>query len=154
MGVHEDILNAPPSADLAPGQTDENQMGVTYDMVEWVWFYIYVLTDEQRCSFEKYVMEKDQTGEAWNQFQNEKKLIDEIHNKGKHKATKDEVLLGKPKEPSLDDESEIELIAASKEIEDFAQKFPKLSKNLISYQEKVDRRTSQIAQYAPLFNRM
>lgn len=34
LGVHEDILNKAPSAGLWEGQTDENEMGTTYDMID------------------------------------------------------------------------------------------------------------------------
>lgn len=34
LGVHEDIINKPPSAGLWEGQTDENEMGTTYDMID------------------------------------------------------------------------------------------------------------------------
>ncbi|GAA0710726.1 NAD(+) synthase [Paraclostridium ghonii] len=34
LGVHEDIINKSPSAGLWEGQTDENEMGTTYDMID------------------------------------------------------------------------------------------------------------------------
>lgn len=34
LGVHEDVINKAPSADLWEGQTDENEMGTTYDMID------------------------------------------------------------------------------------------------------------------------
>ncbi|CEP45347.1 NAD(+) synthase [Paraclostridium sordellii] len=34
LGVHEDIINKAPSAGLWEGQTDENEMGTTYDMID------------------------------------------------------------------------------------------------------------------------
>jgi NAD+ synthase (glutamine-hydrolysing) len=34
LGVPDSIVVAPPSADLWPGQTDENEMGFSYDFVE------------------------------------------------------------------------------------------------------------------------
>ena len=34
LGVHEDIINKAPSAGLWEGQTDENEMGTTYNMID------------------------------------------------------------------------------------------------------------------------
>lgn len=34
LGVHEDIINKAPSAGLWEGQTDENEMGTTYEMID------------------------------------------------------------------------------------------------------------------------
>ncbi|AUN15556.1 NAD(+) synthase [Paraclostridium sordellii] len=34
LGVHKDIINKAPSAGLWEGQTDENEMGTTYDMID------------------------------------------------------------------------------------------------------------------------
>lgn len=34
LGVHENIINKAPSAGLWEGQTDENEMGTTYDMID------------------------------------------------------------------------------------------------------------------------
>ena len=34
LGVHADIINKAPSAGLWEGQTDENEMGTTYDMID------------------------------------------------------------------------------------------------------------------------
>lgn len=34
LGVHEDVINKAPSAGLWEGQTDENEMGTTYDMID------------------------------------------------------------------------------------------------------------------------
>ena len=34
LGVHDDIINKAPSAGLWEGQTDENEMGTTYDMID------------------------------------------------------------------------------------------------------------------------
>ena len=33
-GVHEDVINKAPSAGLWEGQTDENEMGTTYNMID------------------------------------------------------------------------------------------------------------------------
>lgn len=34
LGVHDDVINKAPSAGLWEGQTDENEMGTTYDMID------------------------------------------------------------------------------------------------------------------------
>ncbi|SHK37481.1 NAD(+) synthase [Tepidibacter formicigenes] len=34
LGVPDDVINRPPSAGLWEGQTDENEMGTTYDMID------------------------------------------------------------------------------------------------------------------------
>lgn len=34
LGIHEDIINKAPSAGLWEGQTDENEMGTTYEMID------------------------------------------------------------------------------------------------------------------------
>ena len=34
LGIHEDVINKAPSAGLWEGQTDENEMGTTYDMID------------------------------------------------------------------------------------------------------------------------
>ena len=34
LGVHEDVINRAPSAGLWEGQTDENEMGTTYNMID------------------------------------------------------------------------------------------------------------------------
>ncbi len=44
MGVPDSILNKPPSADLWEGQTDEGELGFTYDDVDQV---LYLLVDER-----------------------------------------------------------------------------------------------------------
>lgn len=44
MGVPDSILDKAPSADLWPGQTDENEMGLTYDRVDQL---LYLLVDQR-----------------------------------------------------------------------------------------------------------
>jgi NAD+ synthase (glutamine-hydrolysing) len=81
LGIPESILIAPPSADLAPGQTDETEIGATYDMVELVYNYMMKFTPEEQYNFISSL-----GPEALEQFTLEKKLIDAIHNRGVHKA--------------------------------------------------------------------
>ncbi len=40
LGVPEQIVSKPPSADLWPGQTDETELGVTYEKVDELLFYM------------------------------------------------------------------------------------------------------------------
>jgi NAD+ synthase len=40
LGVPEQIVNKPPSADLWPGQTDESELGITYNDVDELLFYM------------------------------------------------------------------------------------------------------------------
>ena len=51
VGVPAPILDKPPSADLWPGQTDEGEMGLTYERVDQL---LYLLVD-QRCRLEECV---------------------------------------------------------------------------------------------------
>ncbi len=44
LGVPETVINKPPSADLWTGQTDEGELGFTYDHVDQV---LYLLVDER-----------------------------------------------------------------------------------------------------------
>ncbi len=81
LGVPESILIAPPSADLAPGQTDETEIGATYDMVELVYNFVEKFSEEERNSFIERL-----GNEAREQFYREKELIDTIHKRGAHKA--------------------------------------------------------------------
>ena len=51
LGVPESILNSPPSADLWEGQTDENELGVTYDFVELYTGWYLPLPDAKKKEF-------------------------------------------------------------------------------------------------------
>ncbi len=95
------ILTAPPSADLAPGQTDENEIGSTYDMIELIYNYIELWTEEQRKAFLERIKEDP---EALEQFFEEKKLIEAIHNRGLHKADINPKNMGKYEFPSNEDD--------------------------------------------------
>ena len=62
MGVPEEILTRPPSADLWPGQTDENELGFTYDEADQL---LYLLVDKRyrveeavTAGFDRGVVEK------------------------------------------------------------------------------------------------
>src|ERR687895_584021 len=51
LGVPEEILSKPPTADLWPGQTDEGELGATYDSLDRA---LYALVD-RRWSMDRYV---------------------------------------------------------------------------------------------------
>ncbi len=81
LGVPQSVLDAPPSADLAPGQTDETEIGVTYDSVELIYNFIMKFTPEEKKEFI--------TGlcpQALEQFVREKEIVQGIHERGLHKA--------------------------------------------------------------------
>jgi NAD+ synthase (glutamine-hydrolysing) len=81
LGVPESILIAPPSADLAPGQTDETEIGATYDMVELVYTFVTYYDDSRKESFLSALC-----AEARSQFDREFEEIQRIHKRGQHKA--------------------------------------------------------------------
>lgn len=80
LNVPESVLVAPPSADLAPGQTDEEEIGATYDAVEYVTSYLSL------SPIERIHETADLCEEAASQFYYELDLIESIHRKGLHKA--------------------------------------------------------------------
>lgn len=81
LGVPQSILDAPPSADLAPDQTDEAEIGATYDMIELITGWWNHTSEEDRR------MWREQLGEdAKAQFDTEFELIESIHKRGSHKA--------------------------------------------------------------------
>mmetsp|Transcript_8841 Transcript_8841/g.15050 ORF Transcript_8841/g.15050 Transcript_8841/m.15050 type:complete len:320 (+) Transcript_8841:143-1102(+) len=81
LGVPESILIAPPSADLAPGQTDEAEIGATYDMVELVYMYVFNFDETRKREFLAGL-----SPEAKSQFDREYATIQRIHQRGQHKA--------------------------------------------------------------------
>jgi NAD+ synthase (glutamine-hydrolysing) len=81
LGVPESILVAPPSADLAPGQTDVSEIGATYDMVELVYIFVFHFTEERKAAFLSSL-----GPEARLQFDQEFASIQRIHERGHHKA--------------------------------------------------------------------
>ena len=91
LGVPQSILQAPPSADLAPGQTDESEIGATYDMVELVYIYLFNYTEDQRTQFLNRL-----SSDAKIQFEKEFENIQLIHEKGRHKADLNPKNMGSP----------------------------------------------------------
>jgi len=81
LGVPEEILRAPPSADLWNDQTDENELGFTYDFVE-------LLTEFLRFSEEEkteFVKSFSSNIEVLNQWERLKKKAETIHRRNSHK---------------------------------------------------------------------
>lgn len=81
LGVPESILNAPPSADLYSDQTDEGEIGVSYDMVELVYNWLMVFTKKEQEQFKSRISE-----DAWKLFISYMDIVESIHEKGLHKA--------------------------------------------------------------------
>jgi len=80
LGVPESILNAAPSADLWDGQTDEDEMGFTYDFIE---FYTgYFLTLDQDAQY-KFLNNLSNTSRA--EFLNFEEKCTKIHRRNAHK---------------------------------------------------------------------
>ncbi|TNJ29455.1 NH3-dependent NAD synthetase [Giardia muris] len=78
LGIPDSILNAPPSADLWEGQTDEGEIGVSYDFVE-----LYVCAkDDQELKDSIAGCSRD----ARDQFERVGTLLERIHTRNKHKA--------------------------------------------------------------------
>lgn len=84
LDVPKSILNAPPSADLFPGQTDEGELGVSYDMVRLVYYSL----NDNNDSWINNLSE-----EAIRQFIAEKRKIEQVHERGLHKKDLNPVLL-------------------------------------------------------------
>lgn len=80
LGVPQSIIDAPPSADLAPDQTDEAEIGATYDMIELITGWWNNISEEERCSWRDGL-----SAEARIQFDTEFDLIESIHRRGSHK---------------------------------------------------------------------
>jgi len=80
LGVPESILNAAPSADLWDGQTDEDEMGFTYDFIE---FYTgYFLPLDQK---EKYEFLNNLSDISRSEFLNFEEKCTKIHKRNAHK---------------------------------------------------------------------
>jgi NAD+ synthase (glutamine-hydrolysing) len=80
LGVPRSILVAAPTADLSPGQTDEEEIGATYDAVELITNYL-DMDPQDRINLTTGLSE-----EAYMQFHAEFVIIEGIHRKGQHKA--------------------------------------------------------------------
>lgn len=78
LEVPDEILEAPPSADLYDGQTDEGELGFSYDFVE-----LYTELIMHPDIAEKGI--KNLSEEAYKEFIETEKLVRRVHNANKHK---------------------------------------------------------------------
>ncbi|KAL0237843.1 hypothetical protein GEMRC1_012317 [Eukaryota sp. GEM-RC1] len=74
------VLDAPPSADLWEGQTDEGEMGFSYDFVELLTEWMKLEENEQDIFFD------DVSEEAMEQFETLKAKAELIHKRNAHKV--------------------------------------------------------------------
>lgn len=80
LKVPESILTAAPSADLWDGQTDEEEMGFSYDFVEFYTGYFLKLGTDQQLNIIRSLSQ-----ESRNEFLQYEKLCTDIHNRNAHK---------------------------------------------------------------------
>ncbi|KAM7457273.1 hypothetical protein BLSTO_01972 [Blastocystis sp. subtype 1] len=80
LGVPESILRSPPSADLWEGQTDENELGVTYDFVELYTGWFLPLQDSEKKAFVEGMDEE--TKKEWEHFS---QICETVHRRNAHK---------------------------------------------------------------------
>jgi len=81
LGVPASIIEAAPSADLWPGQTDENEIGAGYDFVE---LYTSLRGDPERK--ERVFSAAGLTEDERAQYQRVGELLEGIHRRNSHKA--------------------------------------------------------------------
>jgi len=79
LKVPDSVLHAPPSADLWEGQTDEDEMGVSYDFVELYTEWLQLPANEQKSIVDALSPE---SLAYWNE---KSEKIDTIHRRNKHK---------------------------------------------------------------------
>ena len=80
LGVPDSILIAPPSADLWANHTDEEEMGFSYDFIEFYTGYYLLLSVEEKENF-KNVLSR----ESLDEFLKYEALCTSIHNRNAHK---------------------------------------------------------------------
>lgn len=80
LGVPASTVSAPPSADLWEAQTDEEELGFSYDFVELLTGYYHKKTPEERIEFENSLSE-----EARQQFVALKLAAETVHKRNAHK---------------------------------------------------------------------
>ena len=80
LGVPSATVNAAPSADLWEGQTDEDELGITYDFIELLTGAFNPLSDEDKAKFEEGI-----TGEARKQWDEWKVKAVTVHKRNAHK---------------------------------------------------------------------
>ena len=81
LGVPNSILEAPPSADLWEGQTDETELGITYDFIELYTEFLKSATEARRK------VEKSFTGPDKEQWDALKSLAENTHKRNAHKSS-------------------------------------------------------------------
>lgn len=80
LPVPQSIQSAPPTADLWDGQTDEEELGISYDFVELFTGYYLNLSSEEQNSFVDSLSE-----EANTEFIKDRNICEAIHQRNKHK---------------------------------------------------------------------
>lgn len=80
LKLPKSILDAKPTADLWEGQTDEDEIGVSYDYVEFVTGFALNLTDDEYADFIGRL-----TPDAYTEYNKSLEICQTIHNKNKHK---------------------------------------------------------------------
>lgn len=80
LNVVESILIASPSADLWEGQTDENEMGFSYDFIEFYTGYYLKLSSAAQLKWKSTI-----TGESLYEFLNFEEKCTAIHTQNSHK---------------------------------------------------------------------
>jgi len=80
LGVPESVLVAPPSADLWPGQTDEEELGFSYDFIELFTGDYLKLSNEDQESWKKSL-----SADGLKQFNAWSTAAVKVHNRNKHK---------------------------------------------------------------------
>ena len=80
LGVPKSILDAAPTADLWDGQTDEDEMGFSYDFIELLLEY-HEMSDQDKIDFENGCKENGE----WEYFTVKRDMAEKIHKKNKHK---------------------------------------------------------------------
>eukprot|EP01059_Diplonema_ambulator_P020486 TRINITY_DN342_c0_g1_i4.p1 TRINITY_DN342_c0_g1~~TRINITY_DN342_c0_g1_i4.p1 ORF type:complete len:291 (+),score=118.33 TRINITY_DN342_c0_g1_i4:49-921(+) len=80
LGVPENTLQAAPSADLWDGQTDEDELGFTYDFIELFTGMYLPLDEEGRAAFKKSLSK-----EGLEQFESWGSKAEAVHRRNSHK---------------------------------------------------------------------
>ena len=82
LGVPNSIVNAKPSADLWEGQSDEDELGVSYDFIELYTGYFLPMNNVQQTEFMESLSQND-----LNWFNEKAKLCNDVHNRNSHKKS-------------------------------------------------------------------
>ena len=82
LGVPESILSSAPSADLWEGQTDEDELGVTYDFVELYTGWYLPLSSEEKETWLASLTEE--TKKEWDHCAS---ICETVHRRNAHKLS-------------------------------------------------------------------